>query len=170
MKIETGELRKHKGRDQEIAGLIPALHLDYMGNDLEVRDIRITGMATNTGDSIYVRGKAEAVVELTCSLCLTPFQERLQFAFEENYYREGEEADKVSEELGRSYSGDEIDLNEVIQEGLLLALPMKALCQAECRGLCPICGCNRNFEQCNCSNESLDPRLAVLKDLLKDQD
>ena len=44
---------------------------------------------------------------------------------------------------------------------------MKPLCRPDCRGLCPHCGCDLNIEQCDCKDEQLDPRLAVLGDLLK---
>jgi uncharacterized protein len=46
-----------------------------------------------------------------------------------------------------------------------LALPMKPLCRADCQGLCPACGANRNVAPCTCAPKPPDPRLAVLRDL-----
>ena len=60
-----------------------------------------------------------------------------------------------------------IDLGEVMREQFFLALPMKPLCRPECKGLCPICGANRNRQECGCREEWVDPRLAGLKNLLK---
>jgi uncharacterized protein len=54
-----------------------------------------------------------------------------------------------------------------MREQFYLALPMKPLCRADCQGLCPICGRNRNRETCACSTDWVDPRLAVLKTLIK---
>jgi uncharacterized protein len=64
------------------------------------------------------------------------------------------------------YKDDTIDLGEVMREQFFLALPMKPLCRPDCRGLCPVCGKNRNIEQCECREEWTDPRLAPLKKLL----
>ena len=65
------------------------------------------------------------------------------------------------------YKDDVIDLGEVMREQFFLALPMKPLCRPDCKGLCPICGANRNRQQCECREEWVDPRLAGLKNLLK---
>jgi uncharacterized protein len=61
------------------------------------------------------------------------------------------------------YRDDKIDLGEVVREQLYLALPMKPLCLEDCKGLCPVCGVNRNRETCSCQQEWVDPRMAALK-------
>jgi uncharacterized protein len=74
-------------------------------------------------------------------------------------------------ELGRDdldtdfYVDDRIDLARVIENETTLALPMKPLCDPGCRGLCPVCGGNRNVSPCACAARAPDPRLAVLKTL-----
>jgi uncharacterized protein len=50
----------------------------------------------------------------------------------------------------------------------LLSLPMKVICQSDCRGLCPSCGANLNHEECRCERHSSDPRLAPLARLKQD--
>ncbi len=60
------------------------------------------------------------------------------------------------------YRDEAIDLGDVIREQLYLALPMKPLCQESCKGLCPVCGANRNRETCQCQYQWEDPRMAVL--------
>jgi len=47
---------------------------------------------------------------------------------------------------------------------------MKPLCHADCKGLCPQCGANLNLESCTCENVQVDPRLAVLKNLLQSKE
>ena len=63
------------------------------------------------------------------------------------------------------YAGEIIDLVPLITEQIILQVPMKALCGETCRGLCPRCGVNLNLASCNCRNEDIDPRLAVLKNV-----
>ncbi|MBR6599034.1 MAG: DUF177 domain-containing protein, partial [Oscillospiraceae bacterium] len=45
---------------------------------------------------------------------------------------------------------ESIDLKEIAISDLLLQLPSKTLCDEECKGLCPSCGCNLNESQCDC--------------------
>ena len=71
---------------------------------------------------------------------------------------EGEEVVGIAE-----YRDDKIDLTEVVREQLYLALPMKPLCREDCKGLCPVCGVNRNRETCTCQEVWVDPRMAALK-------
>ena len=78
------------------------------------------------------------------------------------------EADRTvgEEDLDTAFYRDGvIDLRELVREQLYLQLPMKPLCQPECRGLCPSCGANRNVVACTCAQRPPDPRLAALRDL-----
>jgi uncharacterized protein len=52
-----------------------------------------------------------------------------------------------------------------MREQFYLALPMKPLCREDCKGLCPICGVNRNRETCSCRSEWVDPRMEALRKL-----
>jgi len=63
------------------------------------------------------------------------------------------------------YDNDELNLNSLIETETTLALPMKPLCRPECRGLCPVCGVNRNTTACSCETRAPDPRLAALRDI-----
>ena len=73
-----------------------------------------------------------------------------------------------SEELELGfYSGNEIDLREVLREQILLNMQMKPLCDAACRGICPKCGIDLNSQICSCEYKETDPRLQVLKKLLE---
>ena len=54
------------------------------------------------------------------------------------------EVPKAELEVG-FYSGDGIELADVATEQVILAVPMKVVCSADCKGLCPVCGVNRNL-------------------------
>ena len=66
-----------------------------------------------------------------------------------------------------SYEFDVVDITEAVREGLLVAKPLQVLCKEECRGLCPVCGVDRNVESCDCDTDTVDPRLVALKQLFK---
>jgi len=60
-----------------------------------------------------------------------------------------------------------IRMDEIIKQLIYLSLPMKSLCNDDCKGICPYCGVNLNNEICQCERNLTDPRFDKLKDLLK---
>lgn len=61
-----------------------------------------------------------------------------------------------------------LDTVSLLRDDILLELPSKFLCKESCKGLCPKCGKNLNEGECSCSKQEIDPRLAVLKQLLSE--
>jgi uncharacterized protein len=81
-------------------------------------------------------------------------------------YRATETVELQEEDLSVAVFEDaRIDIDELVREQLLLALPTRALCKEECQGLCPVCGANKNSGQCACETREIDPRWSGLKDL-----
>jgi len=68
---------------------------------------------------------------------------------------------------GAAYEGDAVDLDELVREQILLALPSRRLCREECKGLCPTCGADLNAGRCACEQREVDPRWSALADLDK---
>lgn len=63
------------------------------------------------------------------------------------------------------FNGKTIDLDPIIREQVLLALPVSVLCREDCKGLCTVCGQDLNEKDCGCERKVVDVRLAKLKDL-----
>ena len=61
-----------------------------------------------------------------------------------------------------------LDLDSLVREDMILALPAKILCRDDCKGLCQYCGKNLNLGSCSCK-KPIDPRLQALADLLIDE-
>jgi len=122
------------------------------------------------GRDVVVTGEIAAVVPLSCGRCLEEFEVAVRAAVDTRYVpRPAATAEDV--ELGSDdmdldfYDRDELDLAALLETETTLALPMKPLCRPDCRGLCPVCGANRNVAPCACETRPPDPRLAVLRDL-----
>ncbi|MDD3579575.1 MAG: DUF177 domain-containing protein [Desulfobacca sp.] len=122
---------------------------------------------------ILVRGLLKGELRLNCSRCLESFLEPLECRFE-LVLRPGppvvaaEEVELTREELDEDfYSGEELDLEGIVQEQLLLAVPVKPLCQEDCLGLCPFCGANLNRETCSCHRGKFNQPFALLSKLTK---
>ena len=70
----------------------------------------------------------------------------------------------TEEEFDKAEAVDDlIDVTELLRDELLAGQPMKNLCKADCKGLCPVCGANLNDGECDCDKVIVDPRLAALK-------
>lgn len=66
--------------------------------------------------------------------------------------------------------GGRLDVTDAADALFYMLLPSRHLCSSDCKGLCQVCGKNRNTEICNCHEKNIDPRLAVLKKLLDKQE
>jgi len=120
--------------------------------------------------TVHVFGWLGARLGLHCGRCLEPFG----FALDQNldlfylpHRADQEEEDEVDlsdrDMVVGYYRNNRLDLGEVVREQFFLSLPLRRLCREECRGLCPVCGVNRNVVRCECAEP--EPRLAPLKEL-----
>lgn len=125
------------------------------------------------GDKYCLLGRLVTTVRRECCRCLEPFDVPTTVDIDVRYLPQhvntGEGEHEISDEdLSIAfYRDDEIDLGGLVREQLQLAAPMKPLCDDSCRGLCPVCGANRNREACGCDTTWRDPRLDPLRALLR---
>jgi len=124
-------------------------------------------------DRVEVEGDVQAAVRLPCGRCLKVFETALNSHFALTYTTRSEEVAMAAEqdelelrpeEINRIYfQGETINLQDAIQEQVVMAFPIRALCRETCRGLCPQCGANLNKSDCSCSRGLSDSKFAVLK-------
>jgi uncharacterized protein len=124
-------------------------------------------------DAFRVKGHAVTRVEMECGRCLEKFEMPVNAAFELRYVPAINAATEPEREIEEDdlttafYTEGSLDVIEMLREQFQLALPMKPLCMDACRGLCPECGANLNTTDCGHRPAWEDPRLSVLKGLLK---
>ncbi len=131
---------------------------EHHGKHQTVQDIRVAG-------DLSIR------VEVPCARCLEPVVQNLKRDFDLLYRPQGTDAGK--EELSITaadaeisyYQGEGLLLEDVLREQVLLALPLKALCRDDCKGLCMHCGKSMNEEECSCAEPMEDPRWLALKEI-----
>lgn len=123
---------------------------------------------------IRVTGELQTRIEMVCARCLEPVIEEVHRNFDLFYQpllkgtpNEEERLKDDDTEIG-FFEGEGLFLADLLKEQVLLSLPMKVICQSDCRGLCPHCGANLNQEQCRCERHTSDPRLAPLARLKQD--
>jgi len=157
-------------------GFIAAEEVGYQREfDLDVASVRledleaqaVTGVATvsRTPQGLLVHVHLEADTPQVCSRCLTPFAQHLVADFEELYAF----SDKGVTESGLRYPYTGIlDLAPLIREYLILDIPISPVCHPDCKGLCPVCGADRNHVDCGHHSTATDPRWDALRALLPD--
>jgi uncharacterized protein len=132
---------------------------------------QVLGSASRKGSEVRLRGSITARAEVDCDRCLGAVSVPIETEFDVSLipaseYLERQTAELQEEDLLLSvYEGDSVDVNEIVREQILLALPARALCREECKGLCPVCGIDKNSNACACEDKETDPRWAALKDL-----
>jgi uncharacterized protein len=128
--------------------------------------------AERAGTEIRIAGSLEVPMELTCSRCLEPANCPISKAFDV-YFQQRDKAmfDEDEIELTEKdtrtafFTGTQLAIGDILREQVLLALPMKALCRLDCKGLCPQCGTNLNINSCECPSESFSSHSDALLQL-----
>jgi uncharacterized protein len=130
--------------------------------------------AEKSGLTVLINGKVSAYLSLICSRCLRNFRKELSLPVElayspaENLALDGEKSHELApEDLNTGfYSGDELDVGEILKEQVLLSTPMKPLCSEFCKGICFKCGVDLNENDCGCKPVT-DHRLQALEQYIK---
>jgi uncharacterized protein len=145
--------------------------LDYHGAEFrQTAPVKLNVTAELVAAEIRIRGHLATRLESNCDRCLgaveIPVSTDLDLFYRPMQSLAGEEEVELPTaelEVG-FYSGDGIELADVATEQVILAMPMKMVCSAECRGLCPVCGVNRNLTQCDCAPVQRDSPFASLQE------
>ena len=125
------------------------------------------------GDEIRIAGSLGTAIEANCSRCLEPARFEVSRSFDlffrkrdEQVFDEDEEVELSQEDTTTSFfTGTQLAIGDILREQILLALPMKVLCTTECKGLCPTCGANLNFNPCSCPKERFSPHMDSLLEI-----
>jgi uncharacterized protein len=144
--------------------------IDYGSGIRQIDDMPVSGRADLITEH---RGGHNNIqdFEMPCARCLDPVAYRLEEQFDLLFRPTGVDAAAAEHAISTSdteigyYEGGRLALEDVLREQVLLSLPARALCQQECKGLCPSCGRNRNTEVCDCNRSQVDARWTALADL-----
>jgi uncharacterized protein len=122
-------------------------------------------------EQIRFTGHLTVSLHVECHRCLAPIDIPVDTDFDLAYEPlpeaiPGHEVELHDEDIDLGfYDGEGMELNDVLREQVLLMLPSRALCSPDCKGLCPVCGVNRNEETCACTTKIADERWAALRNL-----
>ena len=139
--------------------------MDFGGICPATEPVHAEGQVRNEAGVLLLTGELSTTLHCVCDRCASPFlreySQKVEAVLVTELAHEENEDDWTF-----LLQGDDVDLDEIMSTAFVLNLDSKMLCSPDCKGLCASCGKNLNEGKCDCTKEP-DPRLAVLKQLLK---
>ena len=128
---------------------------------------------TKADDNVFVRGRLTGALQLPCAGCLRPtdvtLDTRLRFTFVPEGTEAGVSADPLDDVEVSTHDRQVVDLGPMVREQLIMALPIALRCHEGCRGLCPVCGQNRNERECGHAEAAPPSALSAQLEKIRNQ-
>lgn len=167
MLINLTDVFTSEGKVKKITVPRKEKYFSYMGSRYPVNgNAEISLTMTNIGiGRALVEGRFDAALTIPCDRCLQDVEVPVAVSFAYQVVSPDREIDASEEEEQNFMSGYELDSEALINNEILMNMPVKVLCREECRGICPVCGQNLNEGECGCDRFVPDPRMAAIKDI-----
>jgi len=133
---------------------------------------------SSTGHVLLLEGSVDTEIEQVCARCGTIYRQPVHAEFQEDFVirppqmpGQGTRVEEEEAPESRIFIEGTLDLNldELLRQSILIALPLKPLCADNCQGLCPHCGRRLSEGPCACAPESVNPQMAELRRLLEER-
>ena len=154
---------------EEVADFPALARMQESGECLFLEPVDVRLSISREYDHIRVKGEISTRVRLACSRCLKEYDEGISSSYTVFYLPASnapldEEVELLEQDLvSVSYSGEDIDFSAEIAEQVLMEIPYKPLCVADCLGLCPDCGVDLNNAACGCGRSDGSLKFSILK-------
>jgi uncharacterized protein len=169
--LDTRELGRRPGSQREVSRTVPApadLGIEVLGvpegTQVEL-DLRLEAVM----EGVLVTGTATAAVAGECARCLEPISDELEVRFQELFVYADHDVDPDEELEVSLLQNDLVDLEPVLRDAVVLALPFRPLCTEDCPGLCAECGARLADDPDHGHGEPVDPRWAALGSLAESE-
>ena len=164
MLIDVSQILKSFGESKEISGSIDFSEKTAPGAEPVFTALDFSGTVTNIGGPLEIKLAVSGTYEVLCSRCAKATQGSFGYDFTEILVS-AEAEDITDRDDAVIFTGDTVDLSDIIMSNVLLSLPSTFLCKEDCKGLCPKCGTDLNEKTCDCEDD-VDPRWEALKNFV----
>lgn len=162
MVINFSDLLSKKNRKKQISLSFELEPFEFEGEEIRaIEKVLVEGIAISENDVIVIEASVRTKLKLNCSRCLDTFIYPIDIDIEERFTNNVD----LQDEYVMFVDGDTLDITEIIENCIISTLPIKRLCNDDCKGLCSVCGANKNIENCSCLDYDVDIRLAKLREL-----
>ncbi|MFQ9510210.1 MAG: YceD family protein [Lachnospiraceae bacterium] len=126
-------------------------------------DLSITHEANR---KMLLKGSVNVTLQIPCDRCLESVEYPIRINFDKKMDLNATDQDRLEELDEQPFiNGFNLDIDELVCGELIVNMPMKVLCNENCKGICKRCGANLNHETCHCDVTELDPRMSVIRDI-----
>jgi len=161
MKLDIFEISKCDGAKLPFSGNFEVPAQEFLGNLFGFPEpITVEGEIVNQSGRFFMTATAKTLIESDCARCGKEISKPVTASFGEVFTNVETTDDEMI-----SFEGTQIDIDDVVVNNLLENLPEKFLCKEDCKGLCPVCGKDRNTEDCSCSQDTGDLRMEIFRKL-----
>ncbi|MDD2955487.1 MAG: DUF177 domain-containing protein [Oscillospiraceae bacterium] len=133
--------------------------IELWGNKPFDQPVHLVGKVENRSGVVLMKYRAFIKMNVMCGRCLKEQRREEEYSFEHVLVLELNDLDNGDFIV---VPGAQLELDELATSDILLELPSTVLCRPDCKGLCPVCGCDLNERSCGCSTKQTDPRLEIL--------
>ncbi len=165
MKIDIADAVKNEGEVFNKVFDGPLQSIDFMGEHFSFPVVHVEAEYRFDGEGVAVEGNLSTQTEVNCSRCLKAFKHPVSFGFSEYFSKHPEPDEGVY-----GFAGEAIDLDTMLEDNIIMSLPMRFLCGEDCKGLCGVCGKNLNEGECGCDRDPVDSALSALSGFNKDNE
>jgi len=169
MRIELENLEGGRG---DFAHVYQPDELDPVDERIRLTEpATVKGKVRLSGNEVFVNGHIDTRAQVECDRCLQQIELPVSADFALEYitgsdYETSNLAELTEDAMAVSvFDGETIDVDEIVKEQIVLAVPTRVLCREDCKGICPQCGIDKNTGECQCVTDDIDPRWAALKNL-----
>lgn len=164
--IDTQELGRRPGVSRSVRRDVPLeteLGVPEVITVAKGSDVHLELLLESVVEGVLVTGTANAHASGQCARCLDPVAEELEVELTELFAYPDSTTEATTEDDEVSHVADEkVDLEPVVRDAIVLALPLVPLCGADCPGLCSGCGVKWVDLEPSHGHETIDPRWAAL--------
>ncbi|HHY77392.1 MAG TPA: DUF177 domain-containing protein [Clostridiales bacterium] len=138
--------------------------IEFFGEKISIKKpIKVEGYAVNYEGKIRLYINIQTELARSCSRCLGLYNEMIDIDAEYVFVTSPDK--QSNDEI--LIDGETIILDEYVLDEITSQMTMKPLCKPDCKGLCFKCGKNKNYEECDCTFDEIDPRLQELSRFLR---
>lgn len=153
---------------RQLSGIILPQYLDLLARDARLeKPFQVAITLQLETDRWHVTGTIDGEMVLLCSRCLDPFSHATTVDVQRDYVAGPDKASRLPEleviEDVVYLEDGQFSVRRLVEEELIIALPMIPLCRPDCAGLCPGCGAELNRELCHCQAKESNSPFAILK-------
>lgn len=164
MKLELISIISNNGAALNFENDLTFEKTEFLGSVYEFSGpLQVVGKIENISGSLLLTAKVNGKVKSECARCGKNLEISVSYDMREILAQDENDEDDVV-----LLEGTVLDLSETVLKNFYANVPSKILCSPDCKGLCPHCGANKNEVVCECEEDNIDPRMAVIDNLFKD--